>query len=285
MTLRIRTISRMTGVREGTLRAWERRYGFPRPERSQNNYRSYSREELEAVRRVARLIQDGLSISEAISVVRSVPVADLPFLERISSRFWSAVMTLDTDAAHRVLAEAESAMEPLQCCDELLMPLLRELGTRLDIAREHLASAVIRHRLRGLIQRLEAGEGPRCVLACPPGDLHEGALLSIALHLRSRGWWVSVLGADTPVEAMTAAVDAVKADVLGLSFVRAWEKAELVALLETLLPAIGALVVVGGPGVAVHAQAALAAGAPYASSTDEGGCGLRRRRGLTAQNV
>ncbi len=91
MTLRIRTIARLTGIREATLRAWERRYGFPRPDRNESNYRVYSREEVEDIRRVAKLITEGLSVSEAIAQVRTVPVTELPVRERLVERFWSAV--------------------------------------------------------------------------------------------------------------------------------------------------------------------------------------------------
>ncbi|HLL56091.1 MAG TPA: MerR family transcriptional regulator, partial [Myxococcaceae bacterium] len=151
MSLRIRTIARLTGIRESTLRAWERRYGFPRPDRSENNYRSYSREEVEAVRRVATLMAEGMSVSEAIGQVRARPPAQLPPLDRWRERFWSAVLALDADDADQVLSEAQLLLPPERLCDELLMPLLREISDRLDVAREHLASSLVRQRLRLLL--------------------------------------------------------------------------------------------------------------------------------------
>ncbi|MFP2933619.1 MerR family transcriptional regulator, partial [Pyxidicoccus sp. 3LG] len=177
MTLRIRTIARLTGIREATLRAWERRYGFPRPHRSEgNNYRVYTRDEVEALRRVARLIQqDGLAVSEAIAQVRATPLQQLPTPERLNERFWSAVMVLDGDEVTRVLDEAQSSMDVESYCDRFLMPLLREMGVRLDVAREHLASAFVRQRLRQVLEGVEGSvDGPRALLACPAKDYHEG---------------------------------------------------------------------------------------------------------------
>ncbi len=271
MTLRIRTIARLTGIREATLRAWERRYGFPRPHRTESNYRVYSREEVESVRRVAKLMDEGLSVSEAIAQVKSTPVAVLPVRERLVERFWSAVMVMDGDEADRVLGDAQSSMEAEAYCDTFLLPLLREMGVRLDVAREHLASALIRQRLRGLLQAEEPKQtGPRVVLACPERDMHEGGLLALGLHLKRRGWRVTVLGADTPPEALRAACQLVRPDLVALSFVRSREPEEFRQTLQAIVAACEPrLVVVGGPGAREHLKTLFELGTQYAESVDE----------------
>lgn len=271
MSLRIRTIARLTGIREATLRAWERRYGFPRPHRSENNYRVYTREEVEAIRRVARMMSEGLSVSEAIAQVRNTPVAELPPGERLVERFWSAVMVMDGDEADRVLDEAQAAMDPEILCDTLLMPALRDMSHRLDIAREHLASALIRQRLRNLVQASQATPGgPRAVVACPERDMHEGGVLALGLHLKRRGWRVTLLGADMPAEALRATCAQVRPDVVALSFVRRREPEEFSQVLTDVVGACApSPVVVGGPGAREHLKALFSAGAQYAESADE----------------
>jgi DNA-binding transcriptional MerR regulator len=271
MTLRIRTIARLTGIRETTLRAWERRYGFPRPHRTESNYRVYGRDQVEDIRRVARLIAEGLAVSEAIAQVRTVPVGELPVRERWVERFWSAVMVMDGEEADRVLGEARAVMEVEPYVDTLLMPLLREMGQRLDIAREHLASALIRQRLRGLLLAGDAHpEGPRVVLACPERDSHEGGLLALGLHLKRKGWRVTLLGADTPAEALRAACQQVRPDLVALSCVRRREAEELRQVLQAAVEACApALVVVGGPGAREHLKAIFSVGAQYAESPEE----------------
>jgi DNA-binding transcriptional MerR regulator len=272
MTLRIRTIARLTGIREATLRAWERRYGFPRPNRSaNNNYRSYSREEVENIRRVARLIGDGLSVSEAISQVKTTPVQALPTGERLSERFWSAVMVLNAEEVGRVLDEAQASMDVEVYCNGFLLPLLREMGLRLDIAREHLGSALIRQRLRMLLDAEEPRTGgPRVVLACPAKDHHEGGLLALGLQLKRRGWRVTMLGADTPTEALRSACAQVEPELVALSFVRSRESGEILAVLTEAVAACAPIpVVVGGPGAREHLKAIFSVGAQYAESADE----------------
>lgn len=271
MTLRIRTIARLTGIREATLRAWERRYGFPRPHRSENNYRVYTRDEVESIRRVARLIADGFSVSEAIVQVRETPAQALPTGQRLPERFWSAAMELDGDAALRVLDEAQAAMDVEPYCDGFLMPLLREMGTRLDVAREHLASALIRQRLRALLDAEEsAALGPRALLACPAKDTHEGGLLSLGLHLKRRGWRVTLLGADTPPEALQSACAQVRPELVALSFMRRREPEEFATVLREALHACAPCpLVVGGPGAREHLKALFTLGAQYAESAEE----------------
>ncbi|MBZ4375817.1 MerR family transcriptional regulator [Corallococcus sp. AS-1-6] len=271
MSLRIRTIARLTGIREATLRAWERRHGFPRPERSENNYRVYSRDELEAVRRVAKLMEEGLSVSEAIAQVRDEPRPSAPSGSRRMERFWAAVMVLDAEGADAALSEALDGLDATTCCDTVLIPLLREMASRLDVAREHMASALVRQRLRMLLAGMErVGDGPRALLACPAKDHHEGGLLALGLHLKARGWRVTLLGADTPSEALEGACMQVRPDVVALSFIRHRDADDFVEVLSGVMHACAPVpVVVGGPGAREHLKTLFTLGAQYAESADE----------------
>lgn len=281
MSLRIRTIARLSGVREATLRAWERRYGFPRPARGENNYRVYSRDELEAVRRVAQLLQEGYSASEAIEQVRRVPLGQLPIGVQLRERFWSAVAALDTEAADKVLDDASVVMTPTALCDGFLLPLLREMADRLDVAREHLASALVRQRLGALVRAPGPASGLRAVLACPAGETHEGGLLGLGVHLRSMGWRLAVLGADTPADAIASAARALDADVVALSLVMPRPVAEIDATVAEVVRSAGCPVVVGGPVAKDNVRRLLAAGAHFVETPrDVGEVASARRRAV-----
>lgn len=60
-----------TGVAEATLRMWERRYGFPAPERLASGHRRYSEREIELIRAVAAKRAAGLALPVAIEQVQS----------------------------------------------------------------------------------------------------------------------------------------------------------------------------------------------------------------------
>jgi DNA-binding transcriptional MerR regulator len=62
-----------TGVNEPTLRIWERRYGFPQPERTESGHRRYSEDQAELVDQVQILRQAGLSLPAAIARAQTPP--------------------------------------------------------------------------------------------------------------------------------------------------------------------------------------------------------------------
>ncbi|HEX4305181.1 MAG TPA: DICT sensory domain-containing protein [Solirubrobacterales bacterium] len=72
-TLSIGDVVGATGVGEATLRAWERRFGFPSPRREPSGHRRYSREEVERIRAVVRERDRGLSLGVAIDRVTAEP--------------------------------------------------------------------------------------------------------------------------------------------------------------------------------------------------------------------
>jgi methanogenic corrinoid protein MtbC1 len=101
----------------------------------------------------------------------------------------------------------------------VVLPYLAELGERWErgtasVAQEHFATNVIRGRLAGLARGWGNGHGPRAVLACPPGELHDLALMVFGIVLHSSGWTIDYLGTNTPVEELTRTVDARHPDLV-----------------------------------------------------------------------
>lgn len=71
--LSIGDVVRATGLSEATLRAWERRYGFPAPQREPSGHRRYSPEEVERILRVAAERERGIALPVAIERARLAP--------------------------------------------------------------------------------------------------------------------------------------------------------------------------------------------------------------------
>ncbi|HXV03786.1 MAG TPA: MerR family transcriptional regulator, partial [Gaiellaceae bacterium] len=63
--LRIGELSRRTGVAPELLRAWERRYGLLRPQRSEGGFRLYSGADERRVELMRRHLRRGLAAAEA----------------------------------------------------------------------------------------------------------------------------------------------------------------------------------------------------------------------------
>jgi methanogenic corrinoid protein MtbC1 len=52
--------------------------------------------------------------------------------------------------------------------------------------------------------------GPVALLACLPGEQHDLGLIAFGLALRSHGWRIAYLGADTPIDTLERAAEAVE---------------------------------------------------------------------------
>ena len=91
-----------------------------------------------------------------------------------------------------------------------ILPYLADVGERWErgeasVAQEHFASNLIRGRLLAIARGWDRGSGPRALLACAPGELHDLPLIAFGLALADRGWRISFLGPDTPIESISDA--------------------------------------------------------------------------------
>jgi DNA-binding transcriptional MerR regulator len=206
--LRIGELSRRVGESPELLRAWELRYGLVAPERSTGGLRLYSEKDERRVRVMRHHINMGLSASEAARLAKvaddpqsEAATASLADVEAALERSFDA---LDEPAAQAALDRGLIAFGLGAVLSEVILPFLHQLGVRwataqTSVAQEHFASNVIAGRLRGLARGWGQGVGPRAVLACPSGELHDLGLLCFGLILREQGWRITYLGADTPI--------------------------------------------------------------------------------------
>lgn len=222
----IGAVARMTGIPVATLRAWERRYGFPDSERTEGGHRIYSGREVERLAWVKRRIDAGLQAGRAVKALHHRGALDEPAaamasstghedalprngdqatLDSLQARFARAVLAHDTARADRVLGEVLAIVPLEDVILHVIRPTLAAIGegwTRGDVsvATEHLGSNYIRQRL---LAWLATGPGTRrslpTVLACAPDDWHEIGLLMIGVLAARRGWPVYYLGAAVPL--------------------------------------------------------------------------------------
>lgn len=218
MTYRIRTVSEITGIPRNTLIAWERRYGFIRPERHENGYRSYSEEDLSALLKIRNALSAGLKISEAIELVeRKLSPPELKEAQlhlpgdTVGVSYPEIISGLIEALIHYRGREAEQILSNLVTLPfetrihKIFFPVLTEIGTRwergaINVAQEHYASAIIRDQLVGMLVGVgtRSASAPHAVCATFPEEHHEIPALALAVHLGLHGYRVSYLGANLP---------------------------------------------------------------------------------------
>jgi MerR family transcriptional regulator, light-induced transcriptional regulator len=253
----ILVVSRQTGLSMETLRAWERRYGFPTPERRPgSNRRLYSEADVIRLKAICAAIDAGYRIGDAID--KTVPelesMAGIVTESRDSSSaqdsatIASLIDLLARDEIARVedeLRRVATVLGPKRFVAEYAHPFVVEVGAawakgQLAIRHEHLATECVTMRLQHLLAGYQDNEGkPHVLLATLPGETHSLGLLMVALYLSVRSAKTRLLGASTPVDQIVEATRVLRAEVVGLTIsptadVKATRKA--VAALRRELP-------------------------------------------------
>jgi DNA-binding transcriptional MerR regulator len=210
---RIGEFARRVGVSPELLRAWEHRYGLLAPVRSPAGYRLYGEEDANRVARMRAALADGLSAAEAARVALERQAPGPGLLEDTRARLLAAVESYDEAALQAVLDDGLAAFGLEPFVRDLVLPALAEIGRRWEtgngeVSQEHFASHVIRGRMLSLARLWGRGAGPLALLACAPREQHDISLLAFGLLLRSHGWRILFLGADTPISTLKATAQA-----------------------------------------------------------------------------
>lgn len=274
-TYRILVASQLSGVRVELIRAWERRYGVPRPRRTAAGYRLYTERDVALLKRLKKLTEEGMAISEAVKLPPTLESeaagsAREPWAEVSPAQVaeWRAQVLeaaahSDQERVSRVLDTVLSALPALNAFDEVLAPLQCEVGDRwqegaLTVAQEHLVSQVVRARVVNLLHAAPGNPGGRhWVLACFPEEQHELGLLGTALRLRHAGQRITLLGQRTPAEDLGQMVRQLQPDFVGLSAVTDAGASEFSRQLSQVLDALPSGLPVWLGGAAAQAHAAL----------------------------
>jgi len=210
--LRIGEFSRRVGVSPELLRAWERRYELLQPLRTEGGFRLYTDDDAERVERMKRALGEGFSAAEA---ARRALTQDRPMeraLDGAAERLVAAARAYDEATVHAILDEAFSGFSLETVLRDLVLPVLREIGAEwergaLGVGQEHFVSNLVRARLLALARLWGRGGGPLAILGCVPGEWHDMGLIAFGLVLRSHGWRILFLGADTPLATLRRAVE------------------------------------------------------------------------------
>jgi DNA-binding transcriptional MerR regulator len=226
------------------LRAWERRYGLLRPVRSPGGLRLYSLDDLDRVRLMRRHIAAGVAAAEAAALTvedagrEGTPETELQPAS-VRRELAAAIDDFDEPRAQAAIDRVLATATVDSLLSDVVLPYLHELGDRWErgdasIAEEHFASSLLRGRLLGLARGWGQGLGAQALLACPPGERHDLALIAFGIALRSRGWGIAFLGADTPIETLVDAAHSLDPALIVLSAVTSERFAPIAAELHTL---------------------------------------------------
>ncbi len=237
--LSIAAVERDTGLSKDTLRAWERRYGFPMPERDPQGERIYPLAQLDRLRVVKRLLDAGhrpgqvvpLPLQELHTLAGQAADASTQAAEGVvgGDELRALLQAVRSHSVPRLRGELQQVLSRFGLaafvCD-VVAPLNAAVGDawlrgQLEVFEEHLYTETLQVLLRGAIGALpEATEAstPHVLLTTLPGEPHGLGLLMAEALLALEGCRCTSLGVQTPVWDIVLAARACACDIVALSF-------------------------------------------------------------------
>lgn len=241
-TYNLKAVVLETGLKPVTIRAWERRYGLPDPDRTPGGHRLYSQRDIDILKWLIARQKEGVSISRAVALWRNLeeegedpiepeparalaPIQPMPdsgndLIATLRQEWIDACLTFDQKRVDHVMNQAFSRFASEIVCIELLQKGLAEIGMgwyeqNITVQQEHFASSQAQRRLEMLI----AAKSPptrqeRILVGCAAKDTHTFSPLLLTFILGRYGWDVVYLGADVPVGHLAETVAVAKPDLV-----------------------------------------------------------------------
>jgi DNA-binding transcriptional MerR regulator/methylmalonyl-CoA mutase cobalamin-binding subunit len=247
LTYPLRTVVRLTGLSPDLLRAWEKRHGVVKPERTDGGTRRYKSSDVERLQFVKAAVDAGHRIGRVATLSNSelqlLSPRGQPGLPDQLEEMFEAIESFDATEFQRLLSIQLSTLGAPRFARGVVPGVLSEIGERwargeLAIAKEHMACAVIRNLIGPTLQPTAlSASGPKIVFATPPDERHELGLMMATLTAVSTGGNCLYIGADLPVEEIVVAARDFDAAVVVVSMVmtRAIEAQRTVTLLRSEL--------------------------------------------------
>ncbi|NMF87419.1 MerR family transcriptional regulator [Aromatoleum petrolei] len=266
--LGIAAVERDTGLPKDTLRVWERRYGFPRPLRDANGERVYPAGQVDKLRLIRRLLDQGLRPSRIVAatteelaqMLAAAPEAVVATAPADCGTLLGLMQRQEGAALQRALQQNLLKNGLQRFLTDTLVPLTDAVGQawlkgELSVAGEHLYTEQVHNVLRGAIAN-HGGHGgsPSILLTTFPNELHSLGLLMAEAMVAPEGAQCTSLGTQTPLADIERAATQGGIDVVALSFSSAYPARQAVEGLNTLRARLPARVALWAGGHAVREQ-------------------------------
>ncbi|MGC8751254.1 MerR family transcriptional regulator [Hydrotalea sp.] len=224
----IKDLENLSGIKAHTIRIWEQRYNFLKPQRTETNIRLYSNEELRKLLNIALLNKYGFKIShidrmnaneinDKILSLASIEAQQ----ERIVNDLIGHMVYLNLEAFEAVLDNYILAKGIEKSITQIIFPFLERIGilwltNHVNPAQEHLVTNIIRQKLIVGIESTHSHLplNKTALLFLPEGEYHELGLLFMYYLLKSRGVKIYYLGANIPFKDMAYVVNVKRPDFL-----------------------------------------------------------------------
>jgi len=134
-TYTIGDVSQQTGVASVTLRAWERRYGLIKPQRTAKGHRVYNQDNIQEIQHILSWLNRGVAISKVATLLASgkssaaaAPVAEEWLVEQ--NKLLSSITELKEPGLNQQLDRLNKSTPFITLCEYVYPPLQATLAQR-----------------------------------------------------------------------------------------------------------------------------------------------------------
>lgn len=274
-TLNLKAVLQETGLKADVLRAWERRYGLPAPQRTEGGHRLYSEYDVQTIKWLLLRQSEGLAISRAVSLwqeqmnqgmdplagrlmgnsapsLSSVATPGLANnLDEIRSAWIRAALAYNEGVAEMELNQAFAVYPVEMVCLNVLQRGISDIGRmwhegRVTVQQEHYISALAQRRLDSLLLAAPPPTRPHTIMVgCPANEWHTFVPMLMSLFMRRRGYNVIYLGPNVPSARFSESLEQIRPTLVVLSAQQLTSAAEL-SRLSAALVGMNANVAFGG---------------------------------------
>lgn len=224
----IKDLENLSGIKAHTIRIWEQRYNFLKPQRTNTNIRYYSNDELKTVLNIALLNKYGFKISHIGRMqpqeirAKILSLGDAKAIqERIVNELVQEMVDLNIENLEKILTSYIASKGVERTVIQIIFPFLEKIGIlwqtgHINPAQEHLVTNVIRQKLVVAIETCitHLKSEKTVLLFLPEGEHHELGLLFMYYMFKSRGMQTIYLGANVPVKDVAYVVNLKKPDIV-----------------------------------------------------------------------
>jgi len=202
------------------LRTWDRRYGLGPSEHVEGEHRRYCPKDLAKLTMMRRLIVAGLAPAEAAEQARNCKsavkvetlVKGFEVREEVVEAIYKALQGFDKAFIEKTLDHEIDTYGVEGAWSDVIVPTLFLIGQEWEINQsgieiEHLFSEILKRTMHNRVVELKEPINARPVLLAAVGEeLHSLPLYALAAALCERNIDTYVLGARTPLSALSAMI-------------------------------------------------------------------------------
>lgn len=255
----IKDLENLSGIKAHTIRIWEQRYSFLKPQRTATNIRYYSNQELKMLLNISLLNKYGFKISHINRMTNEELKEKTLTLsggqaqqERIVNELIQHMVDLDLDAFEYVIDQFIVSRGIEKAITFIIFPFLERIGIlwqtdHINPAQEHIITNIVRQKIIVGVENIITPFSLKSsvLLFMPENEHHELGLLFLQYLLKSRGIKTIYLGANVPLKDLEFVVTLKKPDYVYThltTVIREFNFDKFINTLKTKLPSTNILI-------------------------------------------